>query len=69
MNIMIKGFMGKGINGVQEICLETNSRIDWGKDIQQILAINHKYDDYPKSKFHGYREYIIPTKNILFMVE
>lgn len=70
MIVVLKGIIGRGINGVAEIRISTDDEIDLTKDIVTFKGEMPEYDSYFKSHpLAGRKKFTVKTENIVCLVE
>lgn len=70
MIIILKGFIGRGINGVCEIKVETNDKVNLNDSVitfeGEIKAMDGYFAGHPLS---GKKKFTVKSENIICLIE
>lgn len=68
--IVLNGIIGRGINGVSEIRITTNDKLDLTKPVIQFSGEIKEMDSYFRDHpLAGMRKFTVKTNNIIAVVE
>ena len=70
MIVVLKGLIGRGINGTSEFRIETNEEIDLTKPIVSFKGEIKRMDNYFSGHpLAGERTFTVKTENIICLIE
>lgn len=70
MIVVLKGLVGRGINGVCEMRIETSDKIDLTKPVVSFQGEMKRMDSYwAEHPLAGVKKFTVKTDNILCLVD